>query len=283
MAGWLKFTINLSTSKLILCFLVVFQPDSESSLCTYPFCTTIFSQPRCLTLGPRRHHCRMCGRLFCASHSSRRALLLRVDHKIVKERVCDLCYHPSSSDEATTIISSNESRRNSLASSPTDAVLTPISSHDDAVPLTTPLSLCNSASSRQLQELSEVQVEPSLAPIEPWMDSAGVLSLYPLAQKPSIHPLRPAVAPLFAPSRSRSRKASLERNVKNDDLWIPGTWGYRREDFDLSCRDEEGDDFKESVGGLVVDGPIRFRAERRATGPAGKRTPHRERRALSTF
>ena len=50
--------------------------------------------------------------------------------------------------------------------------------------------------------------------------------------------------------------------------WIPGRWGYRREDFDPSLRDE--DDCQDGMeGGLVIDGPIRLRASaRKLTSPA---------------
>ena len=211
----------------------------------------------------------MCGQLFCATHSAKRAFLLRPDTSLVKERVCDLC-HPLSAD--VDIVTPPESRRNSLSSDPSETPLTPSSEHP---PLTASLVL-RSSSSRHLPV--EETKPTALTPLEPWMGPEGVLSLSPLAIKPSPSSSTLSIAPLFPQPRKTVRRRRLG---KGEDLWIPGKWGYKREDFDLSYRDEEDD--LESLGGLVEDGPIRFRAQRRVTSPVGGNNQSSERMSLSTF
>lgn len=68
-----------------------------------------------------------------------------------------------------------------------------------------------------------------------------------------------------------------QRRLGNDkSFWIPGTWGYKREDFDPTYHDGDVEGEIEVEGGLVVDGPIRFRASaKRLASPA--RTPSEER------
>ncbi|KAL7341857.1 hypothetical protein BJY59DRAFT_648086, partial [Rhodotorula toruloides] len=45
------------------------QPDDEAENCADPDCSLRFD------LINRRHHCRTCGDIFCAAHSSRSTLL----------------------------------------------------------------------------------------------------------------------------------------------------------------------------------------------------------------
>jgi hypothetical protein len=71
------------------------QPDVSSALCTFPFCTTIFaSTSSYFSLAPRRHHCRKCGKLFCASHSTSRALMYDETNRLSQQRVCDRRFRP---------------------------------------------------------------------------------------------------------------------------------------------------------------------------------------------
>ncbi|WVF65982.1 hypothetical protein IAT40_000720 [Kwoniella sp. CBS 6097] len=267
------------------------QPDEDSALCTYPLCTANFAQPTYFFLGPRRHHCRMCGQLFCASHSAQRGALVQTDtqgkRRVVKERVCDLCCQKTDPADIELPRSTQHSRRNSSA--------TESDQHSDLV---TPLSedghlLSGSALLRAQSKVNlaldkdlSVSEAAELAPIAEWMDRSGVLSLYPLAvnashtrSKRSLSPA-PSAGPLFAPSISARREAKekeLERMTlrqrrmgADSDFWLPGKWGYKREDFDPSFL-KEGEDEAELerlVGGVVEDGPIRFRmGTRKVTTP----------------
>ena len=62
----------------------VWVPDKDSSTCT--ICFNSFS------LFKRRHHCRNCGNVVCAEHSSKRMIVPTV-HTRNKQRVCDTCYY----------------------------------------------------------------------------------------------------------------------------------------------------------------------------------------------
>ncbi|RSH81510.1 hypothetical protein EHS25_006867 [Saitozyma podzolica] len=260
------------------------QPDEESALCTYPLCSTIFGPPTYFSLGPRRHHCRMCGLLFCDSHSSHRASVLVSDangrHHVSRERVCDMCVGKVHED--TTL-----SRRNSNASDisvPSEHLVTPLSEH--------PLSRTSSIQPCRSRELLEECAQASLAPVQGWMDRDGVLSLYPLAAQPSRSHVTvpPSAAPLFQPSLSARRFARVKeqqrhtlrqrRLGRDNDAWLPAKWGYRREDFDPEY---ESDDEEMTPGGLVVDGPIRYRAPGIKRVASGIRTPSEERPSMSTF
>ncbi|OCF59553.1 hypothetical protein L486_02220 [Kwoniella mangroviensis CBS 10435] len=280
------------------------QPDADSALCTYPLCTANFAQPTYFFLGPRRHHCRMCGQLFCSTHSSQRGSLVSLDatgnRRIVKERVCDLCCSSPNNNEAAIEVSSSQpkstqhSRRNSTCTESDghhSDLVTPYDEdgHSNGSNGSNASNGLLSASgllrAQSRLTLNTQDVEPELAPIQDWMDKSGVLSLYPLAVNPSHStkskhsPLPPSAGPLFSPSISMRREAKekqLERLtlrqrrmgngpavIGHDDFWLPGKWGYRREDFDptfgMNVQDDDEDQIEKYVGGVVEDGPIRFR------------------------
>lgn len=277
------------------------QPDSSSAFCSYPFCTAQFPSiehryASYFSLAPRRHHCRKCGHLFCGDHSAQRAPLSHVHQGkrvISQERVCDVCL-----PRPEEVPASQRSRRssawseNTQSTGPSDTLVTPDS--DDSAYLISSIVLSQTASISRTSTRGnlEVSVEPTeeLAPIEPWMGPAGILSLYPLAVNPSHGPKTerpaPAAGPLFGPSleaRRNAKEKELERlslrqrRMGNDkSFWIPGTWGYRREDFDPTFHDEDVEGQVQTEGGLVVDGPIRFRSgAKKVTTPS--RTPSEER------
>ncbi|WVQ80269.1 hypothetical protein IAT38_002374 [Cryptococcus sp. DSM 104549] len=297
------------------------QPDASSALCTFPLCTANFAQTNYFFLGPRRHHCRLCGQLFCGAHSSQRAPLIHSigggagasalglgSRRVAHERVCDMCLPRPDAGEATPSLAGASSissvgdvphlRKNSASESepfsdyssnlvtpasddcafhhsfPSSSSLLPTSSRDrTALPTATLLPHSSPAEG------------PALAPIESWMDRSGVLSLYPLAVNPShsrskrsVSPA-PSAGPLFAPSlKSRRAAAAKEaerqtlrqrRQAGADEFWLPGKWGYKREDFDPTWRQEDEEEGELEVvlggGGVVEDGPIRFRSGRRIT------------------
>lgn len=175
------------------------QPDESSALCTYPFCTAIFaSTSSYFSLAPRRHHCRKCGKLYCASHSSSRALMYDESDRISQQRVCDMCTGKS---EDAADFSRTSSRRASNASEVTtdasDFILTPGES-----------TLSRISTRSGVISPAPVSFDSSLAPIEGWMDKDGVLSLYPLAHPSTARQtVVPAAGPLFAPSRKALRDA----------------------------------------------------------------------------
>ncbi|WVQ76245.1 hypothetical protein IAR50_005910 [Cryptococcus sp. DSM 104548] len=267
------------------------QPDASSALCTFPLCTANFAQSSYFFLGPRRHHCRMCGQLFCGNHSSQRALLIHPApnpahgastsaRTLAQSRVCDMCLpKPGAGDsDSEPSLPDLSPRKNSATGSE------PFSDYSSHSHLLTPddssIHLRSAPSPSyphppsyvppQNQGLG-VQVE-ELAPIEDWMDRSGVLSLYPLAVNPShsrskrsISPA-PAAPPLFAPSL-KSRRAAKEKEMQRqtlrqrrsgkDDFWLPrfgpGLGGDE---------DEEGEGEASMVvqdGGVVQDGPFRYR------------------------
>ncbi|OCF36331.1 hypothetical protein I316_02206 [Kwoniella heveanensis BCC8398] len=268
------------------------QPDEDSALCTYPLCTANFAQPTYFFLGPRRHHCRMCGQLFCASHSAQRGALVQIDgqgkRRVVKERVCDLCCQKTDPADIELPRSTQHSRRNSSAtdSDQHSDLVTPLS-EDGQLLSGSALLRAQSRVNLALDKESAISEAAELAPIAEWMDRSGVLSLYPLAVNPSHARSRrslspaPSAGPLFAPSISARREAKekeLERLTlrqrrmgAESDFWLPGKWGYKREDFDptfLKEGEDDGEDFERSVGGVVEDGPIRFRmGSRKVTTP----------------
>jgi hypothetical protein len=59
------------------------QPDTESSSCNA--CGTKF------TLWLRRHHCRLCGKLFCNACTTKRAPITALKYHI-PVRVCETCF-----------------------------------------------------------------------------------------------------------------------------------------------------------------------------------------------
>jgi len=64
------------------------QPDSEASVCDAPHCNKSF------TLFERRHHCRHCGKIFCAQHTPHMLPLdqnSRFNSRGYSSRVCDSC------------------------------------------------------------------------------------------------------------------------------------------------------------------------------------------------
>lgn len=265
------------------------QRDEETALCNFPFCSTIFPAPSYFSLGPRRHHCRMCGLIFCSTHSTRRARMITSDAAgnpcIELQRVCDSCM---GAEAEPSPISATSSRRNSNASdssAPSDLIVTP-----DENPLSRCSSILNGPA--RVRDLDSTDVQ-ALAPAQPWMGKDAVLSLYPLAVHPSYTHLKapPSAGPLFAPSLSARRDAQMKEHARQSlrqrrtgettDFWLPGKWGFRREDFDPEGLSDEEDT---PVTGVVVDGPFRYRAAgvRRAGSsrpgtPA--RTPSEERTA----
>lgn len=181
-----------------------------------------------LSLGPRRHHCRRCGLIFCSRHSANRLPLQTVDSKnrpvVVALRVCDGC-RVSAEDTCDRRDSDlTPSLTSSDASAGDDYFISPDSSW------VSPLTL---GIGRSLSQTAVDDLQPRLAPIEHWMDRSGVLSLYPLAVNsshsrrcPSTAPTR-AVGPLFAPSLSERRCAKEKevermtlRRQRNVRLWV---------------------------------------------------------------
>ncbi|ORX34746.1 hypothetical protein BD324DRAFT_634803 [Kockovaella imperatae] len=255
------------------------QPDCSSALCSFPCCTALFAPPEnrsYFALYRRRHHCRLCGLLFCADHTTQRAPVTVTDangaQSIVSERVCDVCIPPPRDGGAG--LSGQPSRRGSQTSSVTDSnrlsetILTP----SEEVPILNASLVCSQVS-------SPVHASPEqLAPIQSWMDASGILSLYPLAVNASHSgrpPSNPSAPPLFT-RRDKSPVQTLHqrRQAKHAELWIPEKWGYKREQFDVTYhQDFDGDsDAEEPAGGIVEDGPFRYRAPaKRAVNPA--RTP----------
>lgn len=241
------------------------QPDADSALCNHPFCSTMFGQTT-LSLGPRRHHCRLCGLIFCSRHSTTRLALQTVDSKkrpvIASLRVCDGCRVNVEDDRA---------RRRSSDATPSLAS-SEASANDDLFvnPETTwvsPLTM-----GRSLSHTAVADLQPRLAPIEHWMDRSGVLSLYPLAVKPS-HSRRSvspaatrAVGPLFAPTLSERRCAQEKeierltlRRRRNVHLWVSTPVG--------SDAESEGDDSSSMTG----------------AAPSGTKTPQERELDWSTF
>jgi hypothetical protein len=240
----------------------------------------MFGPPRqyfSLSLAPRRHHCRMCGLLFCGEHSKQRIPLLQPissgaitnQRKVKRERVCDVCISPS--ELSTSPISQPGSRRQSILSSSQ-------ASHDSGTSrssdqLYTPVSeISSSPFTRRSRSRSrmglqvEVDENPQLAPLEPWMGPGGELSLYPLAINPSNSKVtnthRPAVPPLYAPSLV-ARRQRMRENQAKDASWVFDKWGYKREDFDPDFDSEEEIEQRGTKGGLVRDGDICFRVRGR--------------------
>lgn len=174
-----------------------------------------------LPFGPRRHHCRLCGLIYCAQHSTGRLPLQTTDvqgHVSVRSlRVCDGCCAAASDDCARRPSDSAPSLTSSSSSGIEEDLLSSPRMHP-----TRPLN-------RSLSHTAVAELEPRLAPIEEWMDRSGVLSLYPLAVKPS-HGKRPAsgsaqaaVGPLFAPPLSErrcAREKQLQRQSRNRRMWV---------------------------------------------------------------
>lgn len=180
------------------------QRDEDTALCSHPFCSTMFSQTA-LPIGPRRHHCRLCGLVFCGQHSAGRLPLETKNSKgqtIIRSlRICDGCCVNNEDDSVRRTSESAPSLTSSTASAFDDELLA-------SPQLFAARSIHRSQSQSAMDEL-----EPRLAPIEEWMDRSGILSLYPLALMPS-HSKRhasrttqPAVGPLFAPTLSERRTA----------------------------------------------------------------------------
>lgn len=266
------------------------QRDEETVLCNIPFCTTIFPAPSYFTLGPRRHHCRMCGLVYCSAHSRQRARMITSDAAgnpcIELQRVCDSCVGGAQLEAPP--LSAASSRRGSSASdstAPSDTLITP-----DENPLSRSSSIQQSAA--RLRDLDALcNADHSLAPAQPWMGKDAVLSLYPLAVHPSYTHLKapPSAGPLFAPSLSARRDAKLKEHARlslrqrrmgdTNEFWLPGKWNGGRDDLDGEELSDDEDDF----GGAAVDGLLRYRAAiaRRTSSKPGTpaRTPSEERAA----
>ena len=65
-------------------------PDLLVNECTEPDCSVMFTAFQ-LSLKKRRHHCRLCGNVFCDKHCSKRIVLseLNISDAV---RVCNYCY-----------------------------------------------------------------------------------------------------------------------------------------------------------------------------------------------
>ncbi|WVN91008.1 uncharacterized protein L203_106254 [Cryptococcus depauperatus CBS 7841] len=252
----------------------LWQPDASSALCTFPLCTANFAQTSYFFLRHRRHHCRMCGQIFCSAHSSQRAPLTqskRNHRSIVHARVCDMCVPRPELKEPLVLPGRKLSASDSepLSDSNHSYLPTPV---DEWGCSSSSSIVYRRASVNTIEEPSSLEMHQQLAPIEDWMDKSGVLSLYPLAVNPShsrskrpMSPI-PAVAPLFAPSLKSRRQAKekeiqrqtlRQRRLGKHDFWLPHEWGYRHENLDRVLIDEEDSD--REIGGVVEDGPIRFR------------------------
>lgn len=219
------------------------QRDEDSAFCALPDCTAFFpSTTRFHLLPSGRHHCRMCGDIFCSTHSSRFLPLTSCEsstgeRSIKRERVCDTCValvmpaaalDTSAIEEASGSGESEFSRAGtelSSTSTRSDALMTPEEEH---------LSLLRTQSTPMLNQSTPVAEPDNLAPIESWMDSSGILSLYPLAARASgtLPNKPPSAAPLFHPTiaerrlaRERSvqkREQSIERrNNQIEQFWLP--------------------------------------------------------------
>lgn len=64
-------------------FRIPWQPDSDAPVCNFPSCGTRF-------FFARRHHCRMCGMVFCDNHS-RSMIQIRCLGYFKPVRVCEVC------------------------------------------------------------------------------------------------------------------------------------------------------------------------------------------------
>ena len=231
------------------------------------------------TIYDRRHHCRLCGRLFCSAHSNQRVPILSYDAQgkrhISTQRVCDVCVNTS--DEV--IPAHARSRRASIFSHqtdstrPSDEIITP-SPEDPPI----------FQSSRQMSiEDSHSSFERFTASSKPW--SSTTLSTTPsTSQSPDPGPVSPhSSAPLFTPplaGRKRSDASIVQRRgSKQNNLWTPGYWGYKQEEFDVTYnQDSDGEDEgPQPQGGLVVDGPFRFRTSARRNGSTQLSDPPIER------
>lgn len=236
------------------------QPDCSSALCSFPFCTAIFAPSTSyFAFGPRRHHCRKCGLLFCSSHSNNRAPLYDENHHLVKERVCDLCVHKDSEVNS----SRPTSRRPSISSldCQTDSSIS-------AEYIVTPSDLSLSrTSTRASRPCTPTTPGGFLAPVQQWMDKEGVLSLYPLAL-PSVHRRLavPAARPLFCPSQAAIRVA------KEKQAQAVQSCRQRR-----VGRERENSQLQQSRRGSMES------VEEEETMGMGKRSVSQERIAQSTF
>lgn len=270
------------------------QRDEETVLCNIPFCSTIFPAPSYFSLGPRRHHCRMCGLVFCSAHTRQRARMINTDAAgnpcIELQRVCDGCMGGTSSSTSDALPASTaSSRRGSSASdstAPSETLITP-----DENPLSRSSSILHGAA--RMRDLTPISDESEqLAPAQPWMGKDAVLSLYPLAVHPSYTHLKatPSAGPLFAPSLSARRDAKLKEHARlslrqrrmgeTNEFWLPSKLNGRGSEGDEELSDDDDD---ANFVGLAVDGLLKYRASmtRRAGSKPGTpaRTPSEERAA----
>jgi hypothetical protein len=212
------------------------QRDEDSAFCAVTDCTAFFPVNSRFNLLPSgRHHCRMCGLVYCSSHSSRCLPLTGFTdgvRRITRERVCDTCVStvlPSAIESDDHSASGSEFSRigSELTASTTrsDALLTPEEGGS---------SLTRSLSSPLLVETVDEEPMEDLAPIESWMDPSGILSLYPLAARSSktLPNKPPAAAPLFRPTiaeRRMAREHSVQKRERSleqrrgqiEQFWLP--------------------------------------------------------------
>ncbi|KAJ6256077.1 hypothetical protein Dda_9169 [Drechslerella dactyloides] len=95
--------------------LLLQQPDAEATVCDSPICSKSFS------LFDRRHHCRRCGNIFCAQHTSQYLKLdqnCRYNANGYDSRVCIGCF-----DEYKRLCA--KSRSSSSSSSSTESATAP--------------------------------------------------------------------------------------------------------------------------------------------------------------
>ncbi|BEJ10938.1 hypothetical protein CspHIS471_0103600 [Cutaneotrichosporon sp. HIS471] len=195
------------------------QRDEDTALCSHPFCSTMFSQTT-LSIGPRRHHCRLCGLVYCGQHSTGRLPLETRNSKdqiVVRSlRVCDGCCAITEDDSVRRPSECAPSLTSSSTSAFDDELL--------ASPHLFPVRSMNRSPSQSAVD----ELEPRLAPLEEWMGGSGILSLYPLAvtpshsKRPASRTTQPAVGPLFAPTLSERRTArekQLQRQSRRR-MWV---------------------------------------------------------------
>ncbi|KAF3926196.1 hypothetical protein ABW21_db0207135 [Orbilia brochopaga] len=93
------------------------KPDAEATVCDSPICSKSFS------LFDRRHHCRRCGNIFCAQHTSQYLKLdqnCRYNANGFDSRVCIGCF-----DEYKRLCAKSRSSSSSSSNSSAQSITTP--------------------------------------------------------------------------------------------------------------------------------------------------------------
>ncbi|KAH8549419.1 hypothetical protein BGW37DRAFT_503078 [Umbelopsis sp. PMI_123] len=133
------------------------KPDSEASQCAYPGCTNQFG------LFERRHHCRKCGDIFCATHCSN---YFRLDQSINFNphgelvRGCDTCARQH--QRWWAII-----RRASLPSNPEDSAAPPAEfAPDKDRPLSRRANIMTNLPPQDMEGISELSRDDIVKPTQ---------------------------------------------------------------------------------------------------------------------